>query len=228
MNKIKLFPVIIILLLLIITTEIKAVDDPYNLILGERRLSEGDEGADVAILQQKLRGVGLYSGTIDGIFGSGTKSAVLSLQKKHDLQVDGIVGKKTLSVLPKDNLQSRRGFSREDIIQLAYVIHGESRGESFRGKVAVGAVVLNRVKNIRFPNSVREVIMQKNQFSCILDGQANLYPTISSIEAAKAAILGYDPTDGALYFYNPQVATNVAWISKRPVVTRIGNHVFAR
>ena len=119
-------------------------------------------------------------------------------------------------------------MSPEDIIQLAYLINGEARGESFKGKVAVGAVVLNRVKSDKFPNSIREVILQEGQFSCISDGQANLYPMKSSIAAAKAALLGYDPTNGALFFYNPKIATNVAWISERPVVARIGQHVFAR
>ena len=94
--------------------------------------------------------------------------------------------------------------------------------------MAVGAVVLNRVKSPGFPNTIREVILQEGQFSCILDGQANLYPSQSCIEAAKAAILGYDPTGGALFFYNPRIATNVEWISKRPVITRIGDHVFAK
>lgn len=228
MNKLKIFPLIIFILILILFTDIKAADDPYHLTLGSRVLSKGDEGADVAILQRKLKEIGFYEGEIDGIFGKMTKEAVSLLQGNNDLKADGICGKKTLALLPPSNLISRMDVSREDIIQLAYLINGEARGENFKGKVAVGAVVLNRVKSNKYPNSIREVILQKGQFSCITDGQANLYPLNSSIEAAKAAFLGYDPTHGALFFYNPKVATNVAWISERPVVTRIGSHVFAR
>ncbi|HHU92844.1 MAG TPA: cell wall hydrolase [Halanaerobiaceae bacterium] len=226
MNKGKLFPLTIVLLLIIVLS-INAAES-YNLVLGERVLRKGDEGADVAILQRKLKEIGIYKGGIDGIFGAGTEEAVRNLQKKYKLTVDGIVGEKTINVLPADNLISRMDVSREEIIQLAYLINGEARGESFRGKVAVGAVVLNRVKSPGFPNTIREVILQEGQFSCILDGQANLYPSQSCIEAAKAAILGYDPTGGALFFYNPRIATNVEWISKRPVITRIGDHVFAK
>ncbi len=228
MNKNKLFPILIVLLLLISFTEIHAASDTYNLILGSRVLSKGDQGADVALLQQKLKNIGIYNSEVDGLFGPGTVHAVKILQARFNLGVDGIVGKDTLKVLPKDNLQSRMDVSREDIIQLAYVIHGEARGENFEGKVAVGAVVLNRVRHNKFPNSIREVILQKGQFSCIQDGQANLYPVKSSIEAAKAALLGYDPTYGAIFFYNPRIATNVKWISGRPVVTKIGSHVFSR
>ena len=226
MNKGKLFPLTIVLLLIIVLS-INAAES-YNRVLGERVLRKGDEGADVAILQRKLKEIGIYKGGIDGIFGAGTEEAVRNLQKKYKLTVDGIVGEKTINVLPADNLISRMDVSREEIIQLAYLINGEARGESFRGKVAVGAVVLNRVKSPGFPNTIREVILQEGQFSCILDGQANLYPSQSCIEAAKAAILGYDPTGGALFFYNPRIATNVEWISKRPVITRIGDHVFAK
>ncbi len=228
MNKIKLFPIIIVLLLLIFITEIQAANDPYHLILGERILKKGAQGADVALLQQKLKEIGKYNDNVDGLFGPGTAKAVKLTQGKYNLRVDGIVGQETLNVLPKDNLQSRMDVSREDIIQLAYVIHGEARGEGFKGKVAVGAVVLNRVRHNKFPNSIREVILQKGQFSCILDGQANLYPTKSSIQAAKAALLGYDPTYGAIFFYNPRIATNVKWISGRPVVNKIGGHLFSR
>ena len=228
MNKLQILSLIVFMLILIAFTDIKAQDDPYHLTLGNRVLRKGDEGVDVAILQRKLKEIGLYEGRIDGIFGKMTREAVVQLQKNNGLKADGVCGEKTLALLPPDNMLSRMDVSREDIIQLAYLINGEARGESFKGKVAVGAEVLNREKSDTFPNSIREVILQEGQFSCISDGQANLYPMKSSIAAAKAALLGYDPTNGALFFYNPKIATNVAWISERPVVARIGQHVFAR
>ncbi len=219
-------PIIIILLILIFTGTLVMAD--YNLVLGNRVLKEKDEGADVAILQQKLSDLSLYSGTIDGLFGSATKEAVKEFQKRNDLTVDGVVGEQTFQALPKNNLISRMDISRDDILLLARIIHGEARGESFKGKVAVGAVILNRVNSTKFPNSIREVILQKGQFSCLLDGQAHFYPAEESINAAKAALLGYDPTYGSLFFYNPIVATNLTWISSRPIILRIGNHLFAR
>jgi N-acetylmuramoyl-L-alanine amidase len=222
-----LIPLIIFILLVSVFAGTSVLAD-YNLILGNRVLREGDEGADVAILQQKLADLSLYNGPIDGLYGSATKKAVKTLQKKYGLTVDGVAGEQTFQVLPKENLVSRMDISREDILLLARIIHGEARGESFKGKVAVGAVVLNRVESKRFPDSIREVILQKGQFSCLIDGQAHYYPSEESINAAKAALLGYDPTYGSLYFYNPKVATNLTWISSRPVTVRIGNHLFAR
>lgn len=204
------------------------VEAGYPLQLGERILKEGDEGPDVAILQQKLKELSFYDGEIDGLFGPATEEAVKKFQSKNGLLVDGIVGSSTYNVLPKNNLLSRMDVSREDILLLARIINGEARGESYKGKVAVGAVILNRVKSNKFPNTIREVILQKGQFSCLIDGQANLYPSRESIEAAKAALLGYDPTYNSLFFYNPDVATNLAWISRRPIVIRIGDHIFAR
>ena len=192
-----------------------------------RVLSEGDEGSDVALLQKKLHDLSFYEDDIDGIYGPATKEAVKDFQFSNDLTVDGIVGPGTYGELPGDELLSRISFSRNDIILLARVIHGEARGEIYKGMVAVGAVVLNRVESDEFPDNIRDVAVQSGQFSCLLDGQANLYPGQRSIDAARAALMGYDPTYGSLYFYNPEVATNVEWISRRPVVKRIGNHVFA-
>ncbi len=196
--------------------------------LGQRVLNRGNEGPDVAFLQRKLKELSFYSGEIDGLYGDMTINAVIQFQRSQNIMVDGVAGPQTLGCLPKDKLISRMDFSRNDIILLARVIHGEARGESFKGKVAVGAVILNRVNNPHFPDTIRGVILQKGQFSSLADGQANYYPLESSINAARAALVGYDPTYGACYFYNPEVATNIAWISARPVNIEIGNHVFAR
>ncbi len=218
--------ILIIAVFYIYTGQLEAAD--YYFEPGERILAAGDEGPDVASLQRKLRGISFYTGNIDGIYGPKTVQAVKKFQMNRGITVDGIVGPETLKKLPGEQLISRISVDRDEIMLLARIIHGEARGEDFKGKVAVGAVILNRVKSSIFPNTVREVVLQEGQFSCLLDGQANYYPYKSSIDAAKAAIMGYDPTMGALYFYNPDVATRLTWISSRPVNVIIGGHVFAR
>lgn len=222
---------IITLCILIITFSsifsAQEVEAGYHFELGERVLTRGDEGPDVALLQRKLKELSFYEGHIDGLYGAKTVRAVRDFQRKSNITGDGITGRETIANLPQKTLLSRISVDRDEIILLARIIHGEARGESFKGKVAVGAVILNRVESNRFPDTIREVILQEGQFSCLNDGQANYYPFTSSIEAAKAVIMGYDPTFEALYFYNPQVATKVKWISQRSVTTRIGEHVFA-
>ncbi|SHK89074.1 cell wall hydrolase [Desulforamulus aeronauticus] len=136
----------------------------------------------------------------------------------------------TTNVTSYGAVLSRGDVSREDIILLAKLIHAEARGETFEGKVAVGAVILNRIASPDFPKSIREVIMEKNsrvyQFTPVQDGTINLKPDEESMKAALEALMGQDPTKGALFFYNPVVAED-QWIRTLPVVTRIGNHVFA-
>ncbi len=224
---IKIITLCILLITLSSLLSFQQVDASYYFQLGERVLVRGDEGPDVALLQRKLKELSFYEGHIDGLYGSQTVQAVKEFQKNKGITVDGITGSETLSNLPQEELISRMSVDRDKIIILARIIHGEARGEDFKGRVAVGAVILNRVKSYKFPDSIREVVLQKGQFSCLYDGQANYYPLPSSIDAAKAAIIGYDPTYESLYFYNPEVATKIEWISKRPVTTRIGKHVFA-
>jgi len=195
---------------------------------GSRTLQSGDEGIDVAVLQQKLKQLNYYSGIIDGIYGGGTVEAVKKFQRDNSLKVDGVFGQSSFDLIPELKADLNYNISRDEIILLARIIHGEARGENFRGKVAVGSVILNRIKSNRFPNTIRDVILQKGQFSSLMDGQANYYPGEEELQAARAALLGYDPTLGSIFFYNPDIATNTAWISQRNFVTRIGGHVFLR
>ena len=116
-------------------------------------------------------------------------------------------------------------YSNNDVMVLAKMIHGEARGEPYIGKVAVGAVILNRVKDNKFPDSVYGVCFQSGAFDAVRDGQYYLDPGESSIKAAKAAINGWDPTYGALYYWNPTTATS-KWIWSRKIITQIGKHVF--
>jgi len=195
---------------------------------GSRAMRRGDEGIDVAVLQQKLKQLNYYSGIIDGIYGGGTVEAVKKFQRDNSLKVDGVFGQSSFDLIPELKADLNYNISRDEIILLARIIHGEARGEDFKGKVAVGSVILNRIKSNRFPNTIRDVILQKGQFSSLMDGQANYYPGEEELQAARASLLGYDPTMGSIFFYNPDIATNTAWISQRNFVTRIGGHVFLR
>ena len=223
----KFIPILLLILILLFSFSCQKVEAAL-IELGARILHSGEEGSDVAVLQGKLKQLSLYGDDIDGIFGPATRKAVRDFQLSFGLTVDGIVGPETFGKLPPDTLNSRMAVSREDIILMARIIHGEARGEGFKGMVAVGAVILNRVASNKFPNTIREVIMQKGQFCSRVDGQAMYYPSQKSVEAAKAALLGYDPSHGSLFFYNPRTATNLTWISTRPVVTSIGEHLFAK
>jgi len=131
-------------------------------------------------------------------------------------------------VIPRGEMQSfaRGGFSREDVHLLARLIYAEARGESFVGQVAVGAVVLNRLASPHFPKTIPEIVFQRHQFTPVADGSINLEPDETAFRAALAALNGWDPTNGALYFYNPHLSRD-RWIRTLPVVGRIGNHVFA-
>lgn len=197
-------------------------------------LKQGSTGSEVKTVQTKLKRWGYYTGSVDGIYGSKTKSAVIWFQKKNGLTADGIVGKKTFEALGMMNEAASagsgsggtNGYTSSDVYLLARCIYGEARGEVYEGQVAVGAVVLNRVKSSSFPNTVAGVIYQKGAFTAVDDGQINLTPNQTAINAAKDAMNGWDPTYGCLYYYNPVTATS-SWIFSRETVTTIGKHVFA-
>lgn len=193
-------------------------------------LRQGSTGAEVRTMQRKLKNWGYYTGAVDGIFGSQTKKAVQYFQRKNGLTVDGIVGRETLKALGmsagSSTANSVGGYSNSDVYLLARLIHAEARGESYTGQVAVGAVVLNRVASPSFPNTISGVIYQRHAFTAVSDGQMNLTPNTTAINAAKDAMNGWDPSYNSLYYYNPEIATN-KWILTRKVVVTIGKHVFA-
>ena len=191
-------------------------------------IKQGSTGETVKTIQRKLKNWGYYKGAVDGIFGSQTKEAVRYFQRKNGLTVDGIVGKQTLSALGISTSSSTTssGYSDADINLLARLIYGEARGESYVGQVAVGAVVLNRIKSASFPNTMSGVIYQRYAFTAVDDGQINLTPNATARKAALDALNGWDPSYGALYYYNPKTATS-QWIFSRKTTTTIGNHVFA-
>ncbi len=187
---------------------------------------QGSRGEEVRKIQQKLKNWGYYSGEVDGIFGSQTRAAVVYFQKKNGLTADGIAGPATLAAMGISNSStgSTTSYSNE-LALLARIISAESRGEPYVGQVAVGAVILNRVKHPSFPNTIAGVVYQKGAFTAVVDGQFDQPVASSAYKAAQDAMNGWDPTGGAIYYYNPKTATS-AWIRTRPVITTIGNHVF--
>ncbi|MBP0990653.1 MAG: spore cortex-lytic enzyme [Oscillospiraceae bacterium] len=185
----------------------------------------GSRGEEVKKIQTVLKKWGYYSGSVDGIYGSKTLQAVKYFQRKNGLVEDGIAGPKTLAAMGISSSSS--SSSSSDYYLLAKIISAEARGESFEGQVAVGAVVLNRVKHPSFPNTVAGVIYQPGAFSAVNDGQINQPIADSAYKAATAALNGWDPSGGAIYYYNPAKTSN-KWIRSREVITVIGNHVFAK
>jgi N-acetylmuramoyl-L-alanine amidase len=188
----------------------------------------GSTGDEVKQIQTRLKNWGYYNGEIDGIYGTQTKNAVLYFQKKNGLTADGIAGAETLSAigLPTgDSGGSVGGYSSNDVNLLARVISAESRGEPYEGQVAVGAVILNRIEHPSFPNTLAGVVYQPGAFSCMDDGGINAAVADSAYKAARDAINGWDPSGGALYYYNPDKATS-SWIWSRPVIVVIGAHRF--
>ena len=184
---------------------------------------KGSSGTVVTKIQQKLSAWGYYNGAIDGIYGSKTESAVKYFQRKNGLTADGIAGPATLSAL---GIQSSSPSGYENnIALLARVISAEARGEPYAGQVAVGAVILNRVEHPSFPNSISGVVYQSGAFSCLDDGQFNEAVADSAYKAARDAINGWDPSGGAIYYFNPATATS-SWIWSRPLITIIGKHRF--
>ena len=189
----------------------------------------GSRGEEVRQIQTKLKRWGYYYGNIDGIYGSQTLSAVKWFQSKNGLTVDGIAGPKTLAAMGITSTNNTSGgtASNADLNLLARLVYAEARGEPYTGQVAVASVVLNRVKSSSFPNSVAGVIYQSGAFSVVNDGQINLTPNQTAYSAARDALNGWDPTYGAIYYFNPNTATN-GWIWSRPVTVVIGNHRFCK
>lgn len=193
---------------------------------------KGSSGAVVTQIQTKLKSWGYYTGTVDGIYGSGTERAVRAFQQKNGLTVDGKAGDQTLAAMGlsagggnSSNSGGSGGASSSQVDLLARLISAEASGEPYSGQVAVGAVVLNRIKHPSFPNTLPGVIYQSGAFTCITDGQFNQPVAESAYRAARDALNGVDPSGGAIYYFNPSTATS-SWIWSRPLITVIGKHRF--
>lgn len=189
----------------------------------------GSSGSEVRQIQEKLKRWGYYSGSVDGIYGSATEKAVKKFQKANGLTADGIAGKATLNAMgiTSKSSTSGGGNSSNDLNLLSKVVYSEARGEPYTGQVAVAAIVLNRVSNSSFPNTVAGVVYQSGAFDAVSDGQINLTPDSTARKAAQDAINGWDPTYGCIYYFNPSTATS-KWIWSRPQVITIGKHIFCK
>ena len=185
----------------------------------------GSTGSVVSEIQQKLKDWGYYSADVDGIYGSRTEAAVLLFQQKNGLAADGKAGTETLAALGISSAGLIEQNTSGDVALLARLISAEARGESYEGQVAVGAVVMNRIAHPSFPNTLSGVIYQRGAFSCLDDGQFDEPVAQSAYAAARDAMNGYDPTGGAIYYFNPVTATS-QWIWSRPLIVQIGKHRF--
>lgn len=205
----------------------------YGVYVNAAVVKTGSRGQIVKTIQTKLKRWGYYNGSVDGIFGTQTKNAVMYFQRKNGLTVDGIVGSATAKAMgvslsgstASSGTTTANKVSNSDLYLLSCCIYGEARGESYTGKVAVGAVILNRVASSSFPNTISGVIYQNGAFTCVSDGQINLGTNDECTRAAQDALNGWDPSGGALYYFNPATATS-KWIWSRKQIVTIGKHIF--
>ena len=199
--------------------------------LGATVLEVGSNGSDVTKVQKRLIQYGYMTDSADGKYGEKTRDAVIWFQKRNGLTADGRVGSATAAALGVTLGSSGSTTASTTILSadhrlLAKLVYAEARGETYKGQVAVAAVVLNRVRSASFPNTISGVIYQTNAFTCVNNGSINNTPDSSCIRAARDAMNGWDPTGGCLYYYNPKTASD-SWIRTRTVKTVIGNHSFA-
>lgn len=183
-------------------------------------LKQGDRGGHVWDLQHRLQQLGFYQMPMDGVFGPHNREAVIRFQQRYGLAADGVVGPQTWRKLYSVT------YTAQEIEMLAKLVHGEARGETFEGQVAVAAVVFNRLNSNLFPNTIQGVIFEPRAFTAIDDRQYFMTPNAESYRAVYAAIRGWDPSEGALFYFNPDTATS-AWIWSRPQIKKIDKHIFA-
>lgn len=216
-----------IVILLLVVTFVTMLSLQNNTV--EALSKYGSRGTEVRTIQEKLKRWGYYTGSVDGIYGSLTVSAVKKFQQKNGLTVDGIAGPKTLTAMGITSSSSSNSSTNNssNVNLLARVIYGEARGEPYTGQVAVGAVIMNRVKSSKFPNTISGVVYQSGAFDAVADGQVNMTPDATAKKAAQDAINGWDPSYGAIYYFNPNTATN-KWIWSRPLTVTIGKHRFCK
>lgn len=186
----------------------------------------GSSGAEVTAIQERLKERGLFNEGVTGYYGEATKAAVLKFQKQQGISQTGIAGPQTLRALGI-SIGQIPAATQANIYLLAKIISAEARGEPYTGQVAVGAVVLNRIKHPSFPDTLYGVIYQNGAFTAIVDRQIDEPIADSAYRAARDALNGWDPTGGCIYYYNPAKTSN-AYMHSKPTVTVIGSHRFCK
>lgn len=210
------------LTMLMITTTVAVATPVQNVEAASKPVLEhGDREGFVWSLQDRLQQLDLYNAKVDGIFGPITEKAVIRFQQRNGLIVDGIVGPQTWGALETTT------FTKEEKHMLAKLVHGEARGETFEGKVAVASVVLNRLESDKFPNTISGIIFESGAFTAVADKQYYLKPNGDAHRAVDYAIRGWDPSEGALFYFNPKTATS-DWIWSREQIKQIDKHIFAK
>jgi N-acetylmuramoyl-L-alanine amidase len=179
----------------------------------------GSQGPEISNLQYRLNTLGYLHVSPTGKFRKLTRKALQDFQKEHGLRSSGFADLATWRALKK------RSLSKKELSLLAHIIYGEARGETYMGQVAVGAVVMNRLHSPLFPKTLRGVVLERNAFTAVQDGQFRLNPDPTAFKAAKAAVKGSDPTGNALFYYNPVICKS-AWFESRVSTKRIGHHLF--
>ncbi len=198
-----------------------------------RTLWWGRSGSDVRLVQSTLSNWGYYKGKIDGYYAYSTVAAVRRFQRDAGLFPDGVVGRKTwealgFPVIARAQTAFRPVTRNDELSLLARVITGEAQGEPYEGQVAVGAVILNRVRHPSFPKTLAGVIYEPWAFESVANGLIWTRPiSPTAWRAAQDALNGWDPTFGSVFFWNPSKPVS-GWIWTRKIITRLGNHVFAR
>lgn len=221
----------IVLIAFLMTGILCALTSPI-LTGAQPSIKVGSEGDTVREIQKRLKDWGYYTGSVDGYFGEQTANAVKKFQRTNGLTADGVVGKGTAAALgvrlpddPTAGSGDGTNKNENDVYMLARAVYGEARGEPYEGKVAVAAVILNRVRDAQFPNTIAGVIYQPRAFTAVADGQINLTPDEDAVRASRDALNGWDPSGGALYYFNPEKATS-PWIWSRKLLIIIGKHRF--
>jgi N-acetylmuramoyl-L-alanine amidase len=176
---------------------------------------------------------------VDGVVGGTTKTklvaatrgynpnqAAASIRRAQGGTTARKATAKTQSVTPTQSYGSKN-VSANDMKLLSNAVYGEARGEPYIGQVAIAAVIMNRMDNPNFPNTVPGIIFQPGAFTAVADGQIWLSPNAQAQKAVNDALRGWDPSSGAIYYFNPATATS-KWIWSRPQIKRIGDHIFCR
>lgn len=230
---------------------------PQAAAFTSQTLTIGSRGYDVDELQGRLKLLGFYKSKVDGDFGWDTYWAVRIFQKKFLGKPSGVVNLRTRQALvratPNWHSSSSQasgsagsssthsssnptntalpatagGFSQRDLSLMAHVVYAEARGEPFEGQVAVAAVLINRTHSSLFPHSISAIVYQPLAFTSVANGQVNLQPNAEAKKAVMDAVHGWDPSHGALYYFNPATSTS-AWIWSKPEILKIGHHIFCK